>query len=73
MTNRQYLLTVTDLLKQFTGMDAPLSDARGLQAAYYNSRNLRRGGPAFERVDRQVNFDFGTNAPAGLTSVTNGY
>ena len=73
LTNRQYLLTITDLLKQFTGKDAPLSDGRGLQAAYYNSRNIRREGPAFERVDRQVNFDFGTNAPAGLTSVTNGF
>jgi hypothetical protein len=74
LTNRQYLLSVTDLIKQFTGNDAPLKNGRGLQAAYYNSRRRGGGGtPAFERVDRQVNFDFGTNAPAGITSVTNGF
>ena len=55
LTNRQYLQTVTDLIKQFTGNDAPLNDERGLQAAYYNSRNitatrsgLRARGPAGE-------------------------
>jgi hypothetical protein len=72
LTNRQYLLTVTDLIKRFTGSDTPLTEARGLQASYYNSRRRGGGGtPAFERVDRQVNFDFGTNAPPGLTSITN--
>ena len=73
LTNRQYLMTVADLIKEFTGRDAPLNEARGLQASYYNSRNIRRSDAAFERVDRQVNFDFGTNAPDGLTSATNGF
>ncbi len=73
LTNRQYINVASDLIRHFTGGEAPPSGGRGLQAAYFNGRNVRRSDAAFERVDRQVNFDFGTNAPEGIKSVTNGF
>src|SRR2546429_7791627 len=59
LTNRQYLGTVADLIRHFTGNDGRMSGERGLQATYYSARNFNRDSKAFERVDRQVNFDFG--------------
>jgi hypothetical protein len=77
LTNRQYVNTVADLLKGFTGDDAPIGTERGLQANY-RSGGRRRGGErlSLDRVDRQVNFEFGagwpfTNAlPPSITNVT---
>lgn len=63
LTNRQYVNTVADLLGHFTGDDDPLGDERGLRANYFKSRNFRRDTNAFERVDRQVNFEFGEGGP----------
>src|SRR5437867_4014595 len=40
LTNRQYLNSVADLLKEFTGKEATLSAERGLQGIYYNSRDF---------------------------------
>src|SRR6266542_2685399 len=59
LTNRQYLNTVADLIKHFTGNDGAMTGERGLPASYYSSRNFNRDAKALERVDRQVNFDFG--------------
>lgn len=65
LTNRQYVNTVADLLKSFSEADASLGTERGLRA------NYRRGGRRFggagnlERVDAQVNFDFGPRHPFG--------
>lgn len=73
LTNRQYLLTLADLLQQFTGTNASLPGTRGLQGTYYSSRNTRQADQAFERLDRQVNFEFGTNAPEGIAPATNGF
>jgi len=73
LTNRQYLNTVADLIKHFTGHDGAATGERGLRASYYNSRNFNRGSNVLERVDRQVNFDFGTNSPSGDPPGTNGF
>lgn len=73
LTNRQFLNSVADLIQHFTGSNSVLSAERGLKAAYYNSRNVRRGDKLFDRVDRQVNFDFGTNGPNAKPSSTNGF
>src|SRR3989454_207094 len=35
LTNRQYLNTVADLIKYFTGSDSPLPTERGLRATYH--------------------------------------
>src|SRR5262245_9601003 len=72
LTNRQYLNTIADLFRQLTGDKDTMMSERGLQATYYNSRN-RRGDATLERVDRQVNFDFGTNNPAWAPDTTNGF
>jgi len=71
LTNRQYLNTVADLIKHFTMSDGPLRNERGLRATYYDSRGFNK--KLFERLDRQVNFDFGTNGPDGKPSSTNGF
>ena len=73
LTNRQYLNTVADLIKHFTGSDATEGGERGLRASYYNSRNFNRTTNAFERVDRQVNFDFGEGFPDQVLAGTNGF
>jgi mono/diheme cytochrome c family protein len=73
LTNRQYLNTVADLIKHFTGNDATASGERGLRASYYSSRNLNRGSNVLERVDRQVNFDFGEGFPDQVPAGTNGF
>ena len=64
LTNRQYLTTIADLIKHFTGIDNPLPAAeRGLRASYYNSSHFNAEKKAFDRVDRQVDFDFGDGSP----------
>lgn len=63
LTNRQYLHTVADLLKQFTGPDTSPNAERGLRAVYFKSRNQGREGRIIERVDSQVDFDYGTGSP----------
>ena len=63
LTNRQYVNAVADLIKRFTGSDRPTGDEHGLRASYFKSRNFRRDTNAFERVDRQVNFEFGESGP----------
>ena len=73
LTNRQYLNTVADLIKHFTGSDGAVTGERGLRASYYSSRNFNRDSKTDERVDRQVNFDFGTNSPSGDPPGTNGF
>ena len=70
LTNRQYVTTVADLLKAFTGADAVMGKEHGLRGDY---RAGQRGGgerKSVERVDREVVFDFlaeGAEPKAGLT------
>jgi hypothetical protein len=75
LTNRQYLNTVADLVKQFTGADDATATAGepGLRATYYSSRNFNGDSKAFERVDRQVHFDFGEGYPDEVPAGTNGF
>ena len=73
LTNRQYLNTVADLLKHFTGSDAIPGDERGLRGTYHNTRDFRDDSKAYERVDRQVNFDFGNGTPDKIPAGTNGF
>jgi hypothetical protein len=63
LTNKQYLNTVADLLKRFTGTDPKPGPERGLSASYYNSRNFNDDKKAFERMDPTVDFDFGDESP----------
>lgn len=59
LTNRQYVNTVADLIKSFSGHDDPPGAQRGLRAVYYNAKNFNQDKKFQERVDRQVEFDFG--------------
>jgi Protein of unknown function (DUF1592)/Protein of unknown function (DUF1588)/PA14 domain/Cytochrome C oxidase, cbb3-type, subunit III len=71
LTNRQYLNSVADLLKEFTGHDGKVSDEHGLRASYYNSRHYDKS--VVERTDRQVDFDFGDGLPDEKMAGTNGF
>ncbi|MEW6158753.1 MAG: DUF1592 domain-containing protein [Verrucomicrobiota bacterium] len=64
LTNRQYVQTIADLLKSFTGPDASIvSPERGLQGSYYKSRGFNQDKKVREQLDREVNFEFGTGSP----------
>jgi hypothetical protein len=71
LTNRQYLNSVADLLKEFTGKEVTISDEHGLRANYYNSRHFEKS--VVERVDREVDFDFGESLPDEKMAGTNGF
>ena len=62
LTNRQFLHSVADLIASFTGW-AGYNKTGGLQAGYYNNRNVRRNDQSVNRVDGSVEFDFGTGTP----------
>jgi hypothetical protein len=73
LTNRQYLNTVADLLKSFTGGEATLGGERGLRASSRGGTGRRGdGGRSLnERVDRAVEFDFldtNSTVTVGLTN-----
>jgi hypothetical protein len=73
LTNRQYVNSVADLLKHFTGKDGALTEERGLKATYFHAREFNGEKKLFERVDRQVNFDFSEGSDGEKLSGTNGF
>jgi cytochrome c553 len=62
LTVRQYRQTVADLVGSFR---EPIQwgDKRGLKADYFRGRNFDSNAHVLDRVDPQVKFDFGTDAP----------
>ena len=62
LTNRQYVNTLADLFRHFTGEEFPAAGERGLKASYYNGREFRKK-KGEDRIDRQINFDFGNGRP----------
>ena len=73
LTNLQYLNSVADLVKEFTGKDGALSEETGLHAIYYNSKGFENDKMVIERMDRQVDFDFGEGKPDPKLDGTNGF
>jgi hypothetical protein len=63
LTNRQYLNTVADIFKHFSGNDGMFPDKRGLRATYYSDKDFNGDKKAFDRVDATVDFDFGQGTP----------
>jgi hypothetical protein len=62
LTNPQYVNTVADLLRRVSNADTrPMSEQRGLKATYFRTRGM--GDRAFDRTDREINFDFGADTP----------
>jgi hypothetical protein len=81
LTNPQYLNSVADLLHEFDGASgtgvSPASRSTrsetGLRATYYNSRGFDHDKKTIERMDQQVDFDFGRGAPDRTFDGTNGF
>ncbi len=64
LTNRQFVSTVADLLKSFTGQDAALGGERGLRASYRpQTPKGQEDRKPFERMDRRVDFVFDSASP----------
>ena len=63
LTNRQYVNTVADLVRNFTGTDQPPGPDRGLHANYYNSQGFNDAKKVITRIDPQIDFNYGTNTP----------
>lgn len=64
LTVAQYRNAVADLVEGFTWKNDP-NDKSGLNGTYFKSRHLRDKG--FERLDSQVQFDFGEGTPQEKT------
>src|SRR5882672_1913641 len=73
LTNLQYLNSLADLFKEFAQKDEGLSGEHGLRATYYSSKDFAGDKKAIERVDREVDFDFGEGAPDEKLQGTNGF
>ncbi len=62
LTVRQYQNAVADLVGSFR-RGSEWGSERGLRAQYNPSRNFRRDSNRFERVDPEINFDWGVESP----------
>ena len=63
LTNLQYANAVADLLRGFTGGESAFGNERGLRASYQPRGAARDRRKSIDRVDREVNFDFGSGSP----------
>jgi hypothetical protein len=63
LTVRQYLHTAADLIGSFRDPSS-WDGGKGLHGEYYKSQRMRRQGDRIiDRVDPQIQFDFGVNLP----------
>jgi hypothetical protein len=62
LTIRQFRLALADLIGSFRPR-VMWDGERGLRGQYYGGRRLGHKDPQAERLDSQVNFDFGAEAP----------
>lgn len=62
LTVNQHENAVTDLLQSFYGENT-LDESRGLKAEYYKERRRRKESRVIERVDAQVDFQYGEGTP----------
>ncbi len=69
LTVRQYLYTTADLMANFLGNAKVTNQKRGLNAEYYDSRNMRRDKRILQRTDPVVQFQFGNKKP--VDKITN--
>jgi cytochrome c5 len=64
LTVSQYRNVVADLSTSFRWQQTPGAE-RGLNAAYFSGRSHRRERQVLQRVDGQVDFQFGSGSPDG--------
>jgi len=62
LTVGQYRSAVADLIGGYRNAAKP-DDRRGLRGEYFNSRDTRNEKRLIDRIDPQVNFDFGADGP----------
>jgi hypothetical protein len=62
-TVQQYQNAVADIMKQLKYEGVP-GEKRGLNASYFDTRELYKGGAKVKRVDPTLDFDFGEKTPA---------
>jgi hypothetical protein len=63
LTVKQYRNSIADLIGSFR--PAPKPDGRtGLRGEYYNARNFQPKARLLDRIDPEVNFDFGKSGPS---------
>src|SRR4029079_3811034 len=62
LTVRQYQNAVSDLVGSFR-KSPEIEQRQGLKAEYYKGRRIRPDDKVDDRLDAQVNFDFGTESP----------
>lgn len=63
LTVRQYRNTLTDLIAAFRPA-ASWSEQRGLHGEYFKNRRYSRSDRVIDRIDPELNFNFGVGAPA---------
>ena len=68
LTNRQYANTVADLIGGFTKGESKIGSELGLSGSYYDSKNFNGNKKLYERVDREINFDYGSGGPEKTTT-----
>ena len=62
LTVKQYRNAIADVIGSFRP-PAKLDDKHGLRGEYFNARNFQNRAKLVDRVDREVNFDFGKSGP----------
>ena len=61
-TVQQYQNSVADIMRQLKWQGDP-DDKRGLNAKYYETRELHKGGAKVEKVEQFIDFDYGEKTP----------
>ena len=62
LTNRQFIHSVADLIGNFTG-SSNFNLPGGLQASYFNNRNLSKNKQTINKTKEIINFDYGSATP----------
>jgi hypothetical protein len=68
LTNRQYVNTVADLIGAFIKGESKIGLEQGLHATYYDARGFNGDKKLYERVDPEINFDYGSGGPEKTTT-----
>ncbi|MCE2727617.1 MAG: DUF1592 domain-containing protein [Planctomycetaceae bacterium] len=63
LTVRQHRAVVADLIGGFRDAGPPLDGQRGLRGEYFHGRRFTPEDLVFERIDPEVDFDFGVEGP----------
>ena len=68
LTNRQYVNTVADLVGTFVKGESKIGSEQGLHATYYDARGFNGDKKLYDRIDAEINFDYGAGGPEKTTT-----